>query len=58
MKEQLQQQKENIEALQKSGVTIVSTGAVAATPLLRVQYSTATAIQTSTDNWLVVGDII
>jgi hypothetical protein len=39
------------------GVTIVSTGATAATPKLRVQYSTATAIQTSNDNWLVVGDI-
>jgi hypothetical protein len=39
------------------GVTVVSTGATAATPKLRVQYSTATAIQTSTNNWLVVGDI-
>jgi hypothetical protein len=40
-----------------SGVTVVSTGATAATPKLRAQYSTATAIQTSLDNWLVVGDI-
>ena len=40
-----------------SGVTVVSTGATASTPKLRVQYSTATAIQTSTDTWLVVGDI-
>ena len=40
-----------------SGVTIVSTGATAATPKLRVQYSTATCIQTSTNTWLVVGDI-
>lgn len=39
------------------GVTIVSTGATAAQPKTRVQYSTLTAIQTSTDNWLVVGDI-
>ena len=39
------------------GVTVVSTGATAASPKLRAQYSTATAIQTSTDNWLVVGDI-
>ena len=39
------------------GVTVVSTGATAATPKLRAQYSTATAIQTSFDNWLVVGDI-
>jgi len=40
-----------------SGVTIVSTGATASAPKLRVQYSTATAVQTSTDNWLVMGDI-
>lgn len=40
-----------------SGVTVVSTGATAATPKLRAQYSTATAICTSADNWLVVGDI-
>jgi hypothetical protein len=40
-----------------SGVTVVSTGATAATPKLRLQYSTATAIQTSINNWLVVGDI-
>lgn len=39
------------------GVTIVSTGATAATPGLRAQYSTATAVQTSIDNWLVMGDI-
>jgi len=40
-----------------SGVTVVSTGATAATPKARAQYSTMTAIQTSQDNWLVVGDI-
>jgi hypothetical protein len=40
-----------------SGVTIVSTGATPAFPKLRVQYSTATALQTSTNTWLVVGDI-
>lgn len=40
-----------------SGVTIVSTGATAATPKTRAQYSTLTAVQTSTDNWLVMGDI-
>ena len=38
-------------------VTIVSTGATANQPVTRAQYSTATLIQTSTDNWLVVGDI-
>jgi hypothetical protein len=40
-----------------SGVTIVSTGATAATPKLRAQYASASAIQTSANNWLVVGDI-
>jgi len=40
-----------------SGVTVVSTGATASTPKLRAQYSTATCIQTSTNTWLVVGDI-
>jgi hypothetical protein len=39
------------------GVTVISTGATAATPELRAQYSTATAVQTSIDNWLVMGDI-
>jgi hypothetical protein len=42
---------------QGAGVTIVSTGATASAPKLRAQYSSATAIQTSTDNWLVAGDI-
>jgi hypothetical protein len=40
------------------GVTVVSTGATAATPLTRAQYSTLTCVQTSTDNWLVMGDIV
>ena len=39
------------------GVTIVSTGATASAPKTRLQYSTATAIQTSANNWLVVGDV-
>jgi hypothetical protein len=39
------------------GVTVVSTGATAATPKLRAQYSTATAICTASNTWLVVGDI-
>lgn len=38
-------------------VTIVSTGLTANQPKTRAQYSTATLLQTSTDNWLVVGDI-
>jgi hypothetical protein len=40
-----------------TGVTVVSTGATASTPALRAQYSTATAILTTTNTWLVVGDI-
>lgn len=39
------------------GVTINSTGATATAPKLRVQYSSATCIQTATDTWLVLGDI-
>jgi hypothetical protein len=38
-------------------VTIVSTAATANQPKSRAQYSTMTLIQTTTDNWLVVGDI-
>lgn len=40
-----------------TGVTVVSTGATAASPALRAQYSTATAIMTAANTWLVVGDI-
>lgn len=40
-----------------SGVTVVSTGATASAPKARAQYSSLTAIQTSTDNWIVLGDI-
>jgi hypothetical protein len=42
---------------QGSGVTITSTGATATAPKTRVQYSAASAIQTSANNWLVVGDL-
>jgi len=42
---------------QGAGVTIVSTGATASAPKARAQYSSATAIQTSANNWLVAGDI-
>lgn len=40
-----------------AGVTIVSTGATAATPKTRAQYSAATAICVSQNNWLISGDI-
>jgi hypothetical protein len=40
------------------GVTVVSNGATAATPVIRAQYSSVAAIQTSANNWLVAGDLI
>jgi hypothetical protein len=40
------------------GVTVTSTGATAATPKTRAQYSAGSAIQTSANNWLVIGDIV
>ena len=39
------------------GVTIASVGAVATSPVLRAQHSSATAIKIATDTWQVVGDI-
>ena len=46
-----------INAVTSGTTTIVSTGATAAAPKLRAQYSAATCIKTGTDTWLVVGDI-
>jgi hypothetical protein len=40
------------------GVTVVSGGATAASPIIRAQYSSVGCIQTSANNWLVVGDLI
>ena len=40
------------------GVTVVSGGATPASPVIRAQYSSVGAIQTSANNWLVVGDLI
>jgi hypothetical protein len=39
------------------GVTVASTGATAAQPKLRLQYSAATLMKVATDTWYVVGDI-
>jgi hypothetical protein len=39
------------------GVTVVSSGAVATSPVIRATYSSAAAIQTSANNWLVIGDL-
>jgi hypothetical protein len=40
------------------GVTVVSNGTTTASPVIRTRYSSVAAIQTSADNWLVVGDLI
>ena len=42
---------------QGAGVTIISAGATASAPKTRAQYSAVTAIQTSANTWLVMGDI-
>lgn len=46
-----------ISATTPATTTILSTGATAASPKLRAQYSSATCIKTGTDTWYVVGDI-
>lgn len=40
-----------------SGVTVVSTGATAATPKCRAQYSAMTLVKRDTDSWYAIGDI-
>jgi hypothetical protein len=40
------------------GVTVVSNGATAATPTIRTTYSSVAAIQTTANNWLVIGDLL
>jgi hypothetical protein len=40
------------------GVTVVSAGSTAASPVIRTTYSSIAAIQTTANNWLVVGDLI
>ena len=40
------------------GVTVVSNGTISSAPVSRTQYSPIGCIQTSANNWLVVGDII
>lgn len=46
-----------IQAVTSGTTTVLSTGATAAAPKLRVQYSMATCIKAATDTWYVVGDI-
>jgi hypothetical protein len=46
-----------INAVTSGTTTVASTGATAAAPKLRAQYSSATLIKVATDTWYVVGDI-
>lgn len=46
-----------INAVTSGTTTILSNGATAASPKLRVQYSSATCIKVATDTWYVIGDI-
>lgn len=46
-----------INAVTSGTTSIYSTGATAAAPKLRAQYSSATAIKIATDTWYVVGDV-
>lgn len=46
-----------INAVTSGTTSIFSTGATAAAPKLRAQYSSATAIKIATDTWYVVGDV-
>lgn len=46
-----------VSATTPATTTILSTGATAASPKCRAQYSALTAIKTATDTWYVVGDI-
>ena len=46
-----------ISAVTSGTTTILSTGATAASPKLRVVNSTATAVKLATDSWIVIGDI-
>jgi hypothetical protein len=41
-----------------AGVTVVSTGSTASTPKSRARYSGLSAIETSENNWLVLGDVL
>jgi NADPH-dependent glutamate synthase beta subunit-like oxidoreductase len=47
-----------IKAVTSGTTSVFSTGAAAAAPKLRAQYSAASLIKVATDSWYVVGDII
>jgi len=46
-----------IKAVTSGTTTILSTGATAAQPKLRAQYSAASCIKVATDTWYIIGDI-
>ena len=46
-----------INAVTSGTTSVLSTGATAAAPKLRAQYSAATCIKVGTDTWYVVGDL-
>jgi hypothetical protein len=46
-----------VQAATSGTTTVVSTGATAASPKCRAQYSAVTLIKRDTDSWYVVGDI-
>ena len=46
-----------IKAVTSGTTTVLSTGATAAQPKLRAQYSAASCIKVGTDTWYIVGDI-
>jgi hypothetical protein len=46
-----------IQAVTSGTTTVLSNGATAAAPKLRVQYSSASCVKVATDTWYVIGDI-
>ena len=49
--------KTTIEAVTPGTTTISSTGATAAAPELRAQFSAASCVKIATDSWIILGDI-
>ena len=47
-----------INAVTSGTTSVLSNGATAAAPKLRVQYSSATLVKVATDAWYVIGDIV
>jgi hypothetical protein len=47
-----------IDAVTSGTTTVLSNGATAASPKLRVQYSSASLVKVATDTWYVIGDIV